>query len=277
MPARGMAADVQPVLVHAVILGMPPEPATRAQHLLHDVVHRNLRTEVVIDHGQRYAAVDQGRRKEGEITLVERAPVAAVDEHEAAAVAFARREEVHRLARHVAVAQIQVAGHRAARTRRGFLPTREVLSVVRNQLAVVVFLVQEKLARRVHPRFSLHSPIASCPGRSEKEKSTVWSLASISSGAQEGTTNVSRGSKSNRSAPIFALPAPSTTEKMVPSVQRYALVRIPFGRSWMNAAMVGIAWPPVSGLVNCIFQPWQGSGSWSRDITSSASRLRSYG
>ena len=37
----------------------------------------------------------------------------------------------------------------------------------------------------------------------------------------------------------------------------------------MNAAMVGIAWPPVSGLVNCIFQPWQASASWSRDIRSS--------
>ena len=45
----------------------------------------------------------------------------------------------------------------------------------------------------------------------------------------------------------------------------------------MNAAMVGMACPPVSGLMNSIFQPWQVSGSWSRAIFASESRLRSYG
>ena len=62
------------------------------------------------------------------------------------------------------------------------------------------------------PRFSRHRPIASWPGRSEKENSTVSSFASSCSGVQDGTTKVSRGSKSKLSPPIVALPVPSTTE-----------------------------------------------------------------
>jgi hypothetical protein len=42
----------------------------------------------------------------------------------------------------------------------------------------------------------------------------------------------------------------------------------------MKAAMVGMAWPPVSGLTNCIFQPWQASGPGRCDMRSSDSRLR---
>jgi hypothetical protein len=51
----------------------------------------------------------------------------------------------------------------------------------------------------------------------------------------------------------------------------------PFGSIWMNAAMVGIACPPVSGLMNSIFQPWQESGSWSFAMRTSESRLFAYG
>ena len=42
----------------------------------------------------------------------------------------------------------------------------------------------------------------------------------------------------------------------------------------MNAAMVGMACPPVSGLMNSIFQPWHASGAWSRAILMRASRGR---
>jgi hypothetical protein len=63
----------------------------------------------------------------------------------------------------------------------------------------------------------------------------------------------------------------------VPSVQRYGFVLKPFGSICRNAAMVGMAWPPVSGLVYSIFQPRQASGSWSFAMPASASRLGAYG
>src|SRR5688572_23580018 len=269
-----MAGDVQPVLVHAVLLGVQPQPAARAQHLAHDRLHADARAQVVVHHGERNAGVDQGRRQEREVLLVEGAPVAAVNEHQAAAVALARREKIDGLAGLLAVGAVEVARHGGARPRGGLGPARHELRVLGDQLAVVVQLAEGRLLWRVHPRFSLHSPIASCPGRSEKEKSTVSSLASSTSGYQEGTTNVSRGSKEYRSWPMVTLPVPSTTENTMPSVQRYACVLNPFGSSWMKAAMVGIAWPPVSGLMNSIFQPWQASGSWSFAIMASDSRLR---
>ena len=40
------------------------------------------------------------------------------------------------------------------------------------------------------------------------------------------------------------------------------------------ARFVGIAGPPLSGLMNCIFQPWQASGSPYFASAASISRLR---
>jgi len=84
---------------------------------------------------------------------------------------------------------------------------REVLRMVGNQLAVVVELAEDHFVRRVHPRFSLHKPIASWPGRSEKEKSTVSPDVCTLTGTHDGTTNVSRGSNSKLSVPIGDAPA----------------------------------------------------------------------
>src|SRR4051812_43497567 len=212
MAAGRVAGRIQPVLVHAVFLGMQPEPAARAQHLLHDLFHRHLGTEVVVDHRQRDAGVDPGGREEGEVLLVERAPVAAMDEHHAAAVALARGEEVDRLPRLIAVAQVEMARHGAARALRGLAPASEVLRVVGDQVAVVVLTSEDRAIGSVHPRFSRQSPIASWPGRSENENKTASPLDSSCNGAHEGTTKVSRGSKSNLSFPITAVPWPSTTE-----------------------------------------------------------------
>src|SRR2546427_9052620 len=173
---------------------------------------------VVVHHRERDAGVDPGGGQEREVLLVERAPVAAVDEHHAGAVALARREEIERLARHVAVAALEIAGHGAARAHRALAPAREELRMLRHQLAVVVFPAER--IRRVHPRFSLHSPMASCPGRSENENSTVAPFASNRSGVQEGATKVSRASYSKVSSPTCTRPSPSTTLQIVPSVER---------------------------------------------------------
>src|SRR5881394_3190108 len=99
-----------------------------------------------------------------------------------------------------------MARHRRACALRAFRPAREVLRMVRDQLAVVVELAE------VHPRFSLHRPIASWPGRSENENSTVSPLVAILTGTQDGTTKVSRGSKAKLSVPMVTWPPPSTTE-----------------------------------------------------------------
>src|SRR2546427_8800848 len=92
-----MPSDVQPVLVYAVLLGMQPQPAARAQHLAHDLLHRHLRAEVVVHHRERDAGVDPGWGQEREVPLVERAPVAAVDEHHAGAVALRSEEHTSEL------------------------------------------------------------------------------------------------------------------------------------------------------------------------------------
>ncbi len=213
MAAGRVACHVESVLVHAVVLGVQPEPAARAQYLPNDLLHADLRAQVVVDDGERDAAVDQGRGEIGEIALVERTPVAAMDEHEAATVAFASREQVHRFSQHVAVAQVQVRSHPVTRQLRFLGPAREVLPMIGNELPVVV---QARKLGRVDgshpPRRSRQSPIASCPGRSENENRThslcVWKLTGI----QEGTTKVSRGSNSNFLPPMPTVPAPSTTE-----------------------------------------------------------------
>ena len=73
---------------------------------------------------------------------------------------------------------------------------------------------------------------------------------------------------------MCAWPVPSATEYTVASVERQGCERKPLGNNWMKAPMVGIAGPPESGLVNCIFQPWQASGSPFFASAASASRLR---
>ena len=69
-------------------------------------------------------------------------------------------------------------------------------------------------------------------------------------------------------------PLPSTAAYTVPSVERYGSDRNPFGRSWMKAPIVGMAKPPVSGLLYCIFQPWHASGGAFLCSACSVSRLR---
>src|SRR5262245_58137230 len=154
------------------------------------------------------------------VLLVERAPVAAVDEHQTGAVALGRREQVELLPRHLAVGQVELRAQRAARVRRRLGPAREELRVIGNQLAVVVELAEGRALRSVHPRFSLNRPMASWPGRSENENSTVSLRASSSSGIHDGTTKMSRGSKSKLCPAIFARPPPSIAQYTVPSVER---------------------------------------------------------
>src|SRR5207344_1212669 len=241
-----MAGNVQPPAVDAELLGVQPQPAAGAQHLPHDLVDRHLRAEVVVHHRDGDAGLDPRRREEREVLLVERAPVAAVDEHHARAVAAARRKEVDRLPRHVAIAAVELAVERGTGARRGIRPAREVLRVVGHQRPVVVLRFEARLVEdHAHARCSRHSPIASWPGRSENENSTVSSFASSSSGTHEGTTKASRGPNSKDSPPALARPRPSTTEYTAPSMERYGLVLEPFGSSWMKAAIVGMAWLPV--------------------------------
>src|SRR6185295_4205887 len=148
-------------------------------------------------------------------------------EHHAAAVALARRKDVDRFAGLVAVAAIEVAGHRRAGARRRLRPARQVLRMVLDQDAVVVLARKERGV--VHPRLSRQMPSASCAGRSENENSTHSGSPSRRSGCHDGTTNVSFGSKSKTASPIRARPLPSTTEYTVASVERLASPRKPAG------------------------------------------------
>src|SRR5258706_267706 len=90
-------------------------PAPGMQHLAHDALDGTLGEEVVMDHRERDARIAPRRREKGKVLLVERPPVAAMDENEAGAVALARRKEIDRFAGRVAVAALQIAAECRAR------------------------------------------------------------------------------------------------------------------------------------------------------------------
>src|SRR6185437_7958330 len=96
-----------------------------------------------------------------------------------------------------------------------------------------------------HPfsRSSLHSAKTSCTGRSEKLNRTASDVARCRCRCQLGTTNRSRGFHLMVVSPMMVSPVPSTTEYIVPSVDRYGAVAKPPGSSAMNAAIVGIGDP----------------------------------
>jgi hypothetical protein len=80
--AGGMPADDNPLGVRAVPVALARDPRDGATAFVDDRRDGHGRAKIVVDHRHRVAARDERPRDEREIALVERAPVAAVQEHE---------------------------------------------------------------------------------------------------------------------------------------------------------------------------------------------------
>ena len=91
MPGHHDAAPVDAELRHVAV-----KPSHRAQHLPHHFLDRGCRGEAVVGHGHGDSGADEGRREEGKIPLVQRAPVAAMDENQQRRVRHASGVEVER-------------------------------------------------------------------------------------------------------------------------------------------------------------------------------------
>ena len=198
---------------------------------------RDARAQVVVDDRERHAGVDPGRREEGEVLLVERAPVAAVDEHHAAAVALARGEDVDALAGLLAVARGR--GSRSWCCARAPKPRPSARSTAdgRGPARGCCTRRLRKLVRRVHPLlFAPQAHALPAPGRSEKENSTALDPRLAAATDARTARRTCRAARTRNSAPpMRTRPLPSTTENTVPSVQRYGCVLKPSGSSCMNA------------------------------------------
>ncbi|MNN36491.1 hypothetical protein D3C81_1503900 [compost metagenome] len=148
-----MPGGEQPMRVMPQLAGLPVQPRHAAQHLPHDVGHRHRRHQRIVDHGHRHAQRRQHAGDETVVALVERAVVAAVDEHQQrrrhAVICHGRRREIVqrlilRMPRaRIGIAQVRDQATAPAHPRRPFAPARHMRRVVRHVGAVVVFAVVE--------------------------------------------------------------------------------------------------------------------------------------
>ena len=92
--------------------------ATARRHCVDDRRDRHVGAQVVIDDRDRVASRHERPGDEREVALVERPPVAAVQEHERSARVARRQEQVERLLRARSVAQVELRRERRARLRR---------------------------------------------------------------------------------------------------------------------------------------------------------------
>jgi hypothetical protein len=141
-----VSGDEEALGIAAEARGMPVHPGDRGAALAHQFVHVDGGDErVVDDHGGR-ARGTEGARDEAEVGLVERAPIAAVDEHLDRRGAGPRREEdVERLRGRRPVGEVEPA--REIPPRRGALAgiAGEVRRGVGHLAAVVVFPIERSL------------------------------------------------------------------------------------------------------------------------------------
>src|SRR5690606_21591346 len=91
------------------------------------------------------AGLQEGRRQIGEVALVERLPIAAVNEGDQRRVAAAGREEIERLHRPAAVGQVETAIEPGAGTAALLGPAREELDMLGRARPQVDLLVERSL------------------------------------------------------------------------------------------------------------------------------------
>ena len=107
-----------------------------------DGVDADSRAQRVIRQDDHRTGVNERRRDEGQIALVERSPPAAVDENEDRRVGAGRREDVERLVGPVAVRNVESTRQTFARKRRRLLPALEDLRMLGDARASAVLGIQ---------------------------------------------------------------------------------------------------------------------------------------
>ena len=113
-------------------------PGQRLHGLQHDVFDRHRRAQRVVGQHDHRASVDEGRRHETLVALVERTPVATMQIDEYRRARRARRKHVELLARGRAIGDLEHVDVLLARSRRSLDPVREDRRVLGNAGAVVV-------------------------------------------------------------------------------------------------------------------------------------------
>src|SRR5581483_3753742 len=123
---------------------VPVEPCDRGAHPPDQLVHVDRREEAVVDHGDEGAERLERAGHEAEVGLVERHPVAAVDEEVDGrrAAALRRQEEVDRLPGPGPVTEVEPDRQRGPGPRALRGPARQVLGVAGDLAAVVVLAIQ---------------------------------------------------------------------------------------------------------------------------------------
>ena len=106
-----MAGDRDVVGIAAEGGHVPVEPRHRRAHLPDELVHVDRGNERVVDDGDEHRGRLESARDEAEVLLVERPPVAAVDEHvDGPGTATLGEEHVERLAGLGSVPEVQARG-----------------------------------------------------------------------------------------------------------------------------------------------------------------------
>src|SRR5215471_3854444 len=107
MPARRVASENETLSGNAVSRTFAFEPRHCFARFLGDPRNGDVRTEIVVDHGDANAMLDKRRRHERMLALVEGAPVTAVNEEQGSS-RIRRGKEIHRLLRAAAVANVEM-------------------------------------------------------------------------------------------------------------------------------------------------------------------------
>ena len=140
MPASRMSGHGDAARVATIFGDVAPHPGQGAHHLHGDVGHGHRRAQGVIGHDHRASCFLERRGHKGVVKLVQKAPVATVDEDQHRCIGAFRREDVQGFA---AVGAVGHAGGAslAACQRRITHPALKVLAKVGDHRPVVVHAV----------------------------------------------------------------------------------------------------------------------------------------
>ncbi len=175
MSSGRMTGEQQPLGRNAVSRAVGAKPPDGFARLLDDARNPDRGAQVVVHHGDADPALDPRIGDERMVTLVERAPVAAVDEQERAA-RLARREQVDGLSWPRPIAHVQARLEALARSRAVGGPAREPLRVIRERRPVVVLALDEFRRERAHP-CAAGAPTRTLSSPSDSMRPTIVSPA----------------------------------------------------------------------------------------------------
>ena len=125
------------------------QPRTGTPHLRDDLHQCRCGEQPIVDHRNRDARTDIRRGNPGEVVLVERSPVTAMQEYQQRIRSPRRREEIQPLGRRRAIGQIEASPHSCAHLPRVPLPAREEVREFRHLGPGIVLSIQK--------------PVFSCP------------------------------------------------------------------------------------------------------------------